>query len=112
MGEEAIREMEERYFTKTSDLRPNVYLRLTDNWIELTLRFIAPTHGIRDLKNAMSREILDALDKAKIGIASSTYDVVGMPPLQVHLSTENGQGHGTTADLPATSRVSGPGTSV
>ena len=34
----------------------------------------------------MSREIIAALDEAKIGIASSTYDVVGMPPIQVQLT--------------------------
>ena len=36
-----------------------VYLRMTDNWLELTVRFIARDHGMRDLKDAMSRDILD-----------------------------------------------------
>jgi hypothetical protein len=52
------------------------------------VRFIASTHGIRRLKDAMSRDIIRALDEAKIGIASSTYDVVGMPPLRVRLEQE------------------------
>ncbi|HXE54969.1 MAG TPA: mechanosensitive ion channel domain-containing protein, partial [Tepidisphaeraceae bacterium] len=85
MSEKDIEEMERRYFVKRPDLRPKVYLRLTDNWVELTVRFITRPHGIRDLKNQISREVIDALDAAKIGIASSTYDVVGMPPLRVQV---------------------------
>ena len=46
------------------ELRPRVYYRLTDNWLELTVRFVGPDHGIRELKDAMSREILDAFDEA------------------------------------------------
>jgi hypothetical protein len=41
------------------------------------------THGIRDVKDAMSRTIVEALDSAGIGIASATYDIVGFPPIEV-----------------------------
>jgi hypothetical protein len=47
------------------------------------VRFLCPTHDIRALKDRISREMLAGLDAAKIGIASSTYDIVGMPPLRV-----------------------------
>jgi small-conductance mechanosensitive channel len=89
MGKEAIEEMHRRYFTKDSDLHPTVYYRLTDNWLEMTVRFICKSHGVRALKDKMSREIIDGLDAAKIGIASSTYDIVGMPPIQVRLDSNN-----------------------
>lgn len=85
LSEEALKELERRYFIVRSDLVPKVFWRLTDNWLELTVRFIANTHGVRALKDAMSREILSALDNAKIGIASSTYDIVGMPAIHVSL---------------------------
>jgi hypothetical protein len=32
----------------------------------------------------MSREILTALEDAKIGIASTTFEIVGLPPVQLH----------------------------
>ena len=35
----------------------------------------------------MSREILAALDEAGIGIASATYEITGVPPLQVAPTT-------------------------
>ena len=56
---------------------------MTDNWLELTVRFLAPDHGIRPIKDAMSREILAELDKAKIGIASGTYAIVEVPPIRI-----------------------------
>ncbi len=31
----------------------------------------------------MSRDILAGLDQAGIGIASATYDIVGLPPVQL-----------------------------
>jgi small-conductance mechanosensitive channel len=70
VSEGAIREMERRYVMNRSELEPRVFLRLTDNWIELSVRFISLDHDIRRLKDKMSREILDELEKAKIGIVS------------------------------------------
>ena len=60
MSEESLREMQDRYFMKPAEMRPKVYYRLTDNWLELTVRFIAEDRGVRDLKDAMSRDILTA----------------------------------------------------
>jgi small-conductance mechanosensitive channel len=83
MGEAELLEIERRYFIRRPEMTPKVYFRLTDNWLELTVRFIARDHGIRELKDAMSREILASLDDAGIGIASSTFEVVGLPPLRL-----------------------------
>ena len=83
VGEPAVRDLEERYVMKRADMKPKVYMRMTDNWLELTLRFLARDHGVRDLKDAMTRDILRGLDAAGIGIASATFEVVGIPPLRV-----------------------------
>ena len=47
------------------------------------MRFVVRDHGIRDVKDAMSRDIIAALDEAGIGIASATFEVVGLPPLRL-----------------------------
>jgi small-conductance mechanosensitive channel len=80
---EAMAEMQRRYFMKAADVRPKVYWRLTDNWIELSVRFVTRAEGIRDVKDQMSRYILAEFDKAGIGIASGTYAIVEMPVLRV-----------------------------
>ncbi len=83
LSEEAIKELERRYAVRRADLGPRVYYRLTDNWLEMSLRFITEDSGIREMKDAISREVIHALDEAGIGIASGTYDIVGMPAVHV-----------------------------
>ena len=81
-------EMERLFPGVVDDLKPRVFYRLTDNWLELTVRFIAKERGVRIVKDAMSRDILRAFDEARIGIASATFEIVGLPPLRVQRSPE------------------------
>lgn len=83
LSQDALAELQRRYFMRPADIRPRVYYRLTDNWLELTLRFITYDHAIRDLKDAMSRDILQAFEEAGIDIASATFEIVGLPPLRI-----------------------------
>ena len=88
LSREALDEMQRRYFVHAvTDLRPRVYYRITDNWLELSVRFITTEHGVRDVKDAISREMLAALDDAGIGIASATYDIVGFPTIRIARET-------------------------
>ena len=75
--------LERRYFISVDDLTPRVFYRLTDNWLELTVRFIVREHGVRDVKDAIARRVLKRLEEAGIEIASATYELVGVPPLRV-----------------------------
>ena len=79
LSADALEEMKRRYFMKSADVKPRVYMRLTDNWVELTVRFVAQDHGVRELKDAMSREVLSGLQTARIPIASATLNVVTLP---------------------------------
>ncbi len=83
LSADALREMKRRYAAEITDLEPRVFWRLTDNWLELTVRFLVADRGTRDVKDAMARDILAALDAAGIGIASATFEIVGLPPLRV-----------------------------
>jgi hypothetical protein len=49
------------------------------------VRFVVEDHGIRETKNRISRDILEGLSREKIGIASGTYEIVGMPPIRVQM---------------------------
>jgi small-conductance mechanosensitive channel len=88
LEKEAIQELKRRYFLGNENPGPRVYWRLTDNWIEMSVRFVVPDHGVRAIKDAMSREILHNLQAAGIGIASGTYQIVGIPKLQVAISAD------------------------
>jgi small-conductance mechanosensitive channel len=83
LGEDELKELERRYVMRRADVRPRVYWRMTDNWLELTVRFLCRESGVRDLKDAMARDILPALDAAHIDIASATSAIVEFPPLRI-----------------------------
>jgi small-conductance mechanosensitive channel len=82
-SEPVRRALEKRYFISVDDLTPRVFYRLTDNWLELTVRFIVREHGTREIKDAIARAVLARFDEASIEIASATYEIVGAPTLRV-----------------------------
>jgi len=85
LSAEALRELRRRYFVDSADLEPRVYWQLTDNWLELGVRFVTRERGVREVKDAMSRDVLAALDEAGIAIASATVALAGLPPVRVSL---------------------------
>jgi small-conductance mechanosensitive channel len=91
MSKEALEHMRGRYYVHVTDLRPRVFMRITDNWVELSVRFMAHDRGVREMKDEMSREILDALEEAGIGIASGTYEIAGVPPIKVKVVGDGNQ---------------------
>ncbi|MEP6701926.1 MAG: mechanosensitive ion channel family protein, partial [Betaproteobacteria bacterium] len=88
LAAEAKEDLQRRFSIEPIELAPKVFFRITDNWLELTVRFIVGTHLIRGVKDAMSRYIVDELDKAQIGVASATYDIVGFPAIELRRAKE------------------------
>ena len=84
-SEPAMNHLQRVYDLQPLALKPRVYYRMTDNWVELALRFVVPDRQIREIKDAMSREILERFAQAKIAIASGTYDIVGLPPVEIKM---------------------------
>lgn len=91
IAESSLKVLEDRFAIKSADIRPKVYMRLTDNWVELTVRFLCRDHDVRAVKDRMSRDIIKNLDRANIGIASGTYEIVGLPPVKVQLESPAGE---------------------
>ena len=80
---EALREMQRRYFLKPAEVAPTVYYRLADNALEMTARFVVAEHGVRACKDAISRELLDALEGASIPIAGATLAINAFPTVRL-----------------------------
>ena len=76
VGEAEVKRLEERFGVKVGEIDPRVYWRITENWVELTLRFLAPDHGIRSIKDRMTRDILGGFDEATIAIAAVRQEAV------------------------------------
>ena len=83
LSEPARRHLERVYDLSPPGVDPRVYYRMTDNWVELALRFIVPDRGVREIKDAMYRDILARFKREGIAVASATYDIVGFPPVRV-----------------------------
>ncbi|HSC87842.1 MAG TPA: mechanosensitive ion channel domain-containing protein [Polyangiaceae bacterium] len=80
-----IDRLEHDYRVRREDFEPSTYWRLTDNWLEITVRFIARDHGVRRMKDALSREVLARLEEAGIGIASATFEITGLPEVKAKI---------------------------
>ncbi|MGA7827738.1 MAG: hypothetical protein WCA04_08765 [Geobacteraceae bacterium] len=64
-------------------VEPSICITMTDNWIELTLRYIVEVRNRRVVKGQIHRELLKCFDeKPEIRVASMTVDIVGFPPLK------------------------------
>lgn len=83
MAQPELTRLKTHCFIEAADIQPRVFLRITDNWVELSARFLCSTHDVRGLKDRISREILSGLEAAHIGIASGTYEIVGFPPVKI-----------------------------
>ena len=68
---------------RAEDLEPRVYLRLTDNWIELSIRFLSRPLSIREVKDRISRRLLSAFQEEGISIATTSMEVVGIAPVRL-----------------------------
>lgn len=89
VSEEEAAELQRRYFMREMSLEPRVYYHMTDNWLQLTVRFLAEDHGVRDLKDRMTRDIIEAYQEAGIEIASATFEIVGLPPLSIQAARDS-----------------------
>jgi len=80
LAKNEISHMERKYFLSKGSTSTEVFLRLTDNWIELTARYVTPVRQRRMIRNIVSQRILEDIEKSEsIKIASQTVDIVGFP---------------------------------
>ncbi len=74
-AQQAIQAMTRRYPIARADVEPRVFVRATDNWNELSARFIVPVRSARFVKDRLTRSVLDRFAAAGIRIASETSEV-------------------------------------
>jgi small-conductance mechanosensitive channel len=76
VGEKEVRRIEKRFGIDVGEIDPKVFWRITEDWLELTVRFLGPDHGIRGIKDKMSRDILTGLEKQGIAIGATRQEAV------------------------------------
>jgi small-conductance mechanosensitive channel len=82
-AEVRLSKMIDRYPLQRTQVEPTIYLTMTDNWIEITLRYIVDTRERRKIKGQLHRELLQHFEaEENITVASMTVEIVGFPPLR------------------------------
>lgn len=80
-AQEHISELSKKYYLSEYTQVPVVYLKMTDNWIELSIRYITLARQRRYIHDRLSRLILEDLQKDdRITIASATMDITVRSP--------------------------------
>ena len=76
---EQRRRTRREFAIKLTSLDPRVFVKLTDNWIELGLVYPVGNESRRSFRTVVSREILKAFKAAGIEVASQTMAIVRLP---------------------------------
>lgn len=79
-AQQAIQTMTDRYPIARADVEPRVFVRATENWNELSARFVVPVRAARRVKDEVTRRVLDRMEAAGIEVASATADVTVRAP--------------------------------
>jgi hypothetical protein len=82
-AEAILSKLIDRFPLKETKVEPSVYFTMTDNWIEITLRFIVDAKERRKVKAKLFRKLLQCFEaEENITVASATIDIVAFPPLK------------------------------
>ncbi|MFI7577827.1 mechanosensitive ion channel domain-containing protein [Micromonospora sp. NPDC049497] len=76
----AIEQMRHRYPVAEAEVDPRVFVRATSNWVELSARFVVPVRAARQVKDQVTRRVLDRFAESGIRVASITQDITIHPP--------------------------------
>jgi small-conductance mechanosensitive channel len=69
-----------------TSVEPSLYIVMTDNWIEMTLRYVVEARHRRLVKAQLHQELLHHFEaEPDITIASSTFGIVEFPPLKTEI---------------------------
>ena len=75
-AESEIERIGEKYYLPKRDIEPAVYVRITDNWILLSVRYVTYVRERRILYARLNRLILEAFEQEpEIVVASATMDI-------------------------------------
>ena len=84
-----LRELTRRYPIHEETVAPQLYVLMTDNWIEITLRYVVEARERRRVTGELHRELLQHFqEEPKITVASATFEIVGFPPLTGEVETQ------------------------
>ena len=92
-AEAKLIKMIDRFPLKETKVEPTLYLAMSDQGIELTLRFLVDAQERRAVKGRLHRELLQYFQaEENITVASTTIEIVGLPALELTQDQESDKG--------------------
>lgn len=79
------KEITENFPIDKVQISPQVTMKITDNWLEFTIRYIVDYNQRRKIRDILNTLIMEQIDKVadQISIASTTVAIVEVPHLQI-----------------------------
>lgn len=83
--------MVKKYLIEQANVAPSIALKLTDNWIEFNLRYVVDYRKRRITKTKLYTALHEAISKTngRVKLASATFEVTGLPNLDVIVSNKS-----------------------
>lgn len=83
------KEISKNFMIEQVQISPQVTMKITDNWLEFTIRYIVDYKQRRTIKDILNSLIMEQIEKVsdQIAIASTTVAIVEVPHLHVDKNT-------------------------
>lgn len=80
-----------RYLVESASVEPLITLRVTENWLEYTLRYVVDYKQRRAKASQLFQYIMDEIDRSegKVAIAARPIHLVQTPPLDIHVVNQS-----------------------
>ena len=85
------KEMVARYYIEDATLKPTIAVRLTDNWIEINLRYITDYKRRRHTRHQLFEHIEKSVSDTNgaVTLASATLQLLKIPEVDIHIKGQN-----------------------
>jgi small-conductance mechanosensitive channel len=83
-------EVVNKYYIEDAQVEPTLAISLTDNWIQLNLRYIVDYKKRRGVRNQINELLAKEIEQTngKVKLASATYEVVSIPTIDIRRSDQ------------------------
>lgn len=84
-AQEEWKTMVHKFYIENAEINPSLAIKLTDNWVEISLRYIVDYKKRRFTKSLLNDEIRKRVQASngRIEFASATYEIVSIPVVDV-----------------------------
>ena len=83
-AEREVERLGEKYYLPKKVTEPAVYVRLTDNWVQLGIRYVSESRNRRAVSDILNRKILDDIASSdSYRVASESYEISGNHTVEI-----------------------------